>query len=73
VVDVHVHLDILQELLKAISVAVEGFGFVEVEVLWSVNRLSHGDCAKSNRLLVSLDGSEKGFQWVSMVDRVEVQ
>jgi hypothetical protein len=61
VVDVHIHLNILQELFEAISVTAEGFWFVEVKFLCSVNRLSHGDCVKSDRLVVFLDGSEEVF------------
>jgi hypothetical protein len=42
-------------------VIVEGFWLVKVELFWSVSRLSHGGCAKSNRLVVFLDGSEEVF------------
>jgi hypothetical protein len=60
-VDIHIHLNILQELFEAISVTPEGFGLVEVKFLCSINDLSHSDCAESDRLIVFLDGGEEVF------------
>jgi hypothetical protein len=61
VIDIHVHFNVLQGLFEAILVTVEGFGFVEVKFLCSVSGLSHGSCAKSDRLVVFLDGGEEIF------------
>jgi hypothetical protein len=61
VVDIHIHLNILQELFEAISVTAESFGLVEVKFLCSINGLSHSDCAENDRLIVFLDGGEEVF------------
>jgi hypothetical protein len=60
VVDVHVYLNILQELFEAISVAVKGFRFVEVKFFSSIDRLSHGECV-SDKLIMSSDSGDEVF------------
>jgi hypothetical protein len=61
VVDIYINLDVLQKLFEAISVTIEGFRLVEVEFFCSVERLSHGSCVKSDRLVVFLDSGEEVF------------
>jgi hypothetical protein len=59
-VDIHIHLNVLQELFEVILVTAEGFRFVEVKFLCSIYGLSH-DCVRSDRLVVFLDCGEKVF------------
>jgi hypothetical protein len=59
VVDVHVYLNIFQELFEVISVSVESFRF-EVKFLSSVDGLSHGECV-SNRLIMALYSGDEVF------------
>jgi hypothetical protein len=60
VVNVHVYLNILQELFEVISVSIESFRFVEVKFLSSVNRLGHGECVNDG-LIMPLDSGEEVF------------
>jgi hypothetical protein len=46
---------------EAISVAIEGFRFVEVNFFGSVNGLSHSECM-NNRLVVSFNSGEEVFE-----------
>jgi hypothetical protein len=61
VINVHIYLDILQKLFETISVSVESFKLVEVELFESVSGLSHSK-HMNNRLVVSLDCGEEVFK-----------